>query len=263
MKNLRNNKELYISMGSYAPWGKDERYPKAVFDCLARTGLTPDRFDEVEPVRRVFKGNKEDWKFWMALGERKSTRWLFIKRTKRPNPYLIVINWVDFENQLINSRGDYHSLYGSFITTDVPLIVNCWRSLCADLNPFHALADEYQRYNHRAHLILPDGTVQRTVGGYLQQLPGFFAHNYFSGAYKDLLNHDQANRTFREFCQLEKNGGVFIDSPAGMFHIEDTEHVYTKEEYLLIRILGEEYFHLPGSFPSLNRAPTLTALRNS
>src|SRR5262249_22713868 len=98
---------LFLYIATYAPWNTSAIYPERLFRCLEEVGLRPERYDDRDPPRRRFTGTEEDFQFWFAKREGAGPYLQFQRRT-HPNPYGLIVHWMNLTIEFYRIRGDYH-----------------------------------------------------------------------------------------------------------------------------------------------------------
>jgi hypothetical protein len=251
---IEDDYSLFLYMATYAPWNESPVYPRRLFRCLEEAGLRPERLDDRDPPRRRYTSTEEDVQFWFAKREGAGPYLQFQRRT-HPNPYGLILHWMDLAIEFYRIRGDYHYLYMWIAPDDAQLILGLWRNLCRSLHPFHALLDTRRDHDRRAYEVAPDGrVVNKPMGGYLQRIPGIFAYNYFGTVY--LRKWGEAVKNLPASLITPDANGLFVSAPSGLDLEGRMSEVYSPDDLAIIQTLGPEWFHLPGQ-PDRVHAPSL------
>jgi hypothetical protein len=212
-------------------------------ECLRQFSAVPQFFSDRDPASRAFAFSEEDAAIWSSKGTDEIGKTLFLSLRSSGMAYDLVVTWVDRTHATVSRRGDYNVLYGRMSALEATSVTGIWRCLCTAMNAFHGWLDTPESYNQRAHRLLPNGRVQKTIGSYYSFLPGFFAHNYFGPPYVARPEFAQlAGLAVPENGRL--NSGFFVDSPTGPT-VGRPRDPYTAQERKIIEAIGPQWFHLP------------------
>jgi hypothetical protein len=275
--------DLFFFMASYMPWDTSVVIPRQVFRILSST-LLPQRFDDHDPPRRRYTGSEEDVILW--LKKRHPQQWggfLHFERRGKNQPYYLIVDWVNLAVGMIQQRGDYNELYGLIKWADVGTAIRLWQGLCEVLRPFHAFLDTEFQYIRKAHRFLRNGLIDKTTGWYRKRLPGLFAYNFFGNVYVQKWGRRVLEALPPEWITFTPEG-FYLYAPSGL-DLQAPELIsyngrgycfwsrpisvdpswlqpyeYSPEDRAIIRLLGEEWFHLPDR-PDRDCAPTLEEFR--
>lgn len=255
--------DLFLLFASVAPWWRESRFPRSVFQRLLEVELTPIRLGHEDPPRRDFEGIDDGERLWLNRGQAESASWVFVKAKGKAGRASTAVELSDVDSPAAAMRGDHHLLYMSVSTASPEKTIHLWNGLCRDLLPFHGLLDSYSLYEARSTRLLPDGSIEKPVGGYRRCLPGLFRFNFFGQAYLRLWADRTSELKDVPGTRTEATpNGLILETRQGDEAFAGPAVVpYGADEDRILGAIGPEFFFDPRSDGGLKSAPTPESLR--
>lgn len=247
-------------LASYANWHTDGRHARQLFAGLDALSLNPEKLDDRNPPRRKLRGDESDIKFWLEIQPADWSRWLFLRKKEGETRFSIVLQMKRYEMESMKRRGDYSFAYGEIETANSDDAQSVWRTLCASLEPFHAHMDRTETVTIRERIWHSDGRTDKPRATYFRFLPGLFAFNYYGPVYAEFWENRLADERLPQYERDARRGFYLTLPPAPAVDL-DPACPYTDAEQEIIRILGEECFHIPSQPDETKRGPRLPPLR--
>lgn len=254
--------KYFLSLSSYDDWKNGHIFCRRLLECLSDLGIDPELFDSSDPPRRISLNIGENIAIWTHREPLAMGKTIFLTRRSAETKYEILVDWVDQVHPLVQRRGDYSSIWGTVSTDSSQIAVALWRRLCVGMNAFHGFLDTMARYKARAYRVLPNGAVEKTMGGYLVQLPGLFALNYFGSVYEKLWGQEKLLKVGAQKVGETPNA-YSIERPEELADCSGRDQLYSEEERAMIRLIGPQWFHIPDDHNQPKYAPSIQEFRNA
>lgn len=230
---------MYIS--SIKPWSIDDSVRQVAL-ALEESIFGLSKIDVNDPPR-----NKVDSRSMIELILRhlphkpNESAWIFIKPARRASGTIVM----NFRDDPINSRY-INRLTWSVYSSEFKPVQDLFRAFCLTLHAAHGCLDEPERFDVRLHKKVGD-RIEKNTGSIDCYLPGLFKDNFFSEEYKTCLKLEWLPPEIR---MDESGGGFFM-----LNNFNNNNHEYSEGELSFIKLLGECYFHVAGTFDFNKKSP--------
>jgi hypothetical protein len=234
-------KEWLMYISSIKPWSIDDSVRRVAL-ALQESIFGLSKIDVNDPPRKKVDSRSMIESILRHLPHKSSeSAWIFIKPARKASGTIVM----NFSGDPIHYRY-INKLTWSVYSSEFKPVQDLFRAFCLTLNAAHGCLDVAERFDVRLHKKVGD-RIEKNTGSILSYLPGLFKDNFFTAEYKSCLNLQGVPSEIR-VDELE--GGFYLENNHANENLE-----YSEGESNLIKILGECYFHVAGTFDFNKKSP--------